>query len=116
MEQSVRGRIIVVRFPFTNMKESKKRPALVVRQNVWNDYTILPITSQSHPQSAQYELHAHLIQNGKLSKPVSYIQCEKPITISKHVVEKVVGTLRNDAFEQVVETLVAYITGCTRAR
>jgi len=47
MERFVKGDIVVVPFPFSDLSQSKKRPALVIANIEDNDLILSQITSQS---------------------------------------------------------------------
>jgi len=78
------GEIVLLEFPFTNLKGSKVRPALVTSFNGFDDLQVAYITSEV----ANYELspYAVVIEQGHLAsgfiKQKSVIRCDKLITIS----------------------------------
>ena len=47
MEQFVKGDVVVLPFPFSDLSSSKKRPALVVANLVGDDIILCQITSES---------------------------------------------------------------------
>jgi mRNA interferase MazF len=68
------GDIIVVKFPFTDGSEFKKRPALIISNetvNKTNDYLIVQITSK--------------INADKLSIPIENTDCLKPLPLKSFV-------------------------------
>lgn len=54
------GDVVLVPFPFTNQRASKKRPAVVVSNRVYNtarpDLVVMAITSQLRPSSGSGDL------------------------------------------------------------
>ncbi len=46
MERFVKGEIVVVPFPFSDLSNTKKRPSLVIAQLKGNDIILCQITSQ----------------------------------------------------------------------
>ena len=50
MERFVKGEVVVTPFPFSNLKSSVKRPALVVSNLKGEDLILCQITSRSHPK------------------------------------------------------------------
>jgi mRNA interferase MazF len=68
------GDIIVVKFPFTDGSEFKKRPALVISNEIvnnTNDYLVVQITSK--------------INSDLLSIPIYESDCLKPLPLKSYV-------------------------------
>ena len=84
------GDILLVKFPFTNLKKSKKRPVLVVKsQDNLNDIVCFQITSNKE----QNNLLA--IKKEDLSSAIfsinSYIKYDKCFTLNSEIVDKKIG-------------------------
>lgn len=92
--------IILVSFPFTDLSTSKKRPALVVSPEIYNegaDLVIAFITSQMQVRSRTGDYPIGNWQLANLPKP-SMIRM-KFATISKLIIVKKLGQLdRRDVF------------------
>ena len=86
--------IILVTFPFTNLKSSKKRPALVISPDIYNkgrDVVIAFITSKLEQE---YKIGDYQIQNWReagLPKPAMIRM--KFATIEKSIIIKTLGRL-----------------------
>lgn len=98
------GDIILVPFPFTDQTGSKKRPAIVVSNNIVNksdDVVIAQLTSQdiSGPLSIE-------ITNSDVSIPFKppynrqFIYCKKLVVIEKSLIEKKITMITNQAKKQ----------------
>jgi len=91
------GDILLVPFPFTNQNFSKKRPAVIISRNVYNqqklDLIIMAITSQINSFLTFGELQIIKFSAAGLIKP-SVI---KPVisTIEKDLVIRKLGQLQN---------------------
>jgi len=102
------GDIVLVRFPFTDLTSSKKRPALVISpaaySNLHGDVVLLPLTSQ--PQADQSLRLSHWKTSG-LPKPTWV----KPLigTLSRNVILKHLGKLAVDDHDRVKDALVTMI-------
>ena len=84
------GDILLVKFPFTNLKKSKKRPILVVNsQNDLGDIVCFQITSNSQ------QTNLLTIQKDELNHSVfaidSYVKYDKCFTLNTEIVDKKIG-------------------------
>ena len=52
MAEFVRGDVVVVPFPFSDLSQAKRRPALVVAELTGDDLILCQITSQSVKETA----------------------------------------------------------------
>ena len=81
------GDIVLVKFPFTNLKKYKKRPVIVVKsENELEDVVCFQITSNSK-QTNLLKLENQDMDNSVLPLK-SYIKYDKCFTISSTIVEK----------------------------
>ena len=89
--------IILVPFPFTNLRTLKKRPALVISPEIYNsggDRVILFITSNIHTHAKSGD---YFIENWKESGlPKPSMTRMKFATISESIIIKKIGTLDNN--------------------
>lgn len=54
MAEFVRGDVVVVPFPFSDLSQAKRRPALVVAELTGDDLILCQITSQSVKDSTPF--------------------------------------------------------------
>ena len=81
------GDILLIKFPFTNLKKYKKRPVLVVKaENELEDIVCFQITSNSK-QTSLLKLENKDMDNSNLAL-TSYIKYDKCFTISRTIAEK----------------------------
>ena len=93
-----RGDIILVFYPFSNMSQQKRRPALVVSRNEDNDrlenLILVPLTSYKGYllESTHILLHKNS-KDGKIAgiQTDSVIKCEGIVSLSKKFVYKAIG-------------------------
>jgi len=81
------GDIVLVKFPFTNLKKSKKRPVLIVKsENNLNDIVCFQITSNSEQSNLLHIKESDL--NNSILSLTSYIKYDKCFTINTEIVDK----------------------------
>jgi len=82
-----KGDILLIRFPFTSLIKSKKRPVLLMSdENDTNDFVCFQITSQS-TQNNICRIDMENIIDGSL-KLKSYVKYDKCFTLNAKIVEK----------------------------
>ena len=97
------GDIVLVKFPFTNLKKSKKRPVLVVKsQNNFNDIVCFQITSNEQ-QSNLLKIEDSDLDNTVLTLD-SFIKYDKCFTLNAEIVEKTIAKV-NTQFLQKIKTV-----------
>jgi mRNA interferase MazF len=103
------GDIVLVRYPFTNLTTSKKRPAVILSTQTYidrfGDVVLMPLTSRPEPDLS---LALSQWRAAGLLKP-SWV---KPIigTLTTRLIEKHLGKLA-DADEQCVRAALAVMLG-----
>jgi len=75
------GDIILVPFPFTNQTIAKKRPAVVISSDVYNqehpDLIVMAITSQRYIATMLGEVETRLFRVAKSDRPLKTISHQK---------------------------------------
>lgn len=104
MEKFAVGSIVLVQFPFSDLKGKKLRPALVVAKAEFNNVILCQITSKPYASSIAIKLtHDEFIQG---SLPVvSYIRPDKLFTAEAPIIEKIAGRLTEKKKRTVLSTM-----------
>lgn len=102
--------MVLIRFPFTDLSDSKVRPALVVRDQVGDDVVLLPISSSFGRTESDLFIDADKVE-GFVFPIRSYIKVRKPMTLEGALVRKRLGRLRSDFFDVVKTTLLQFLKG-----
>lgn len=84
MAKFVRGDVVVVPFPFSDLSQSKRRPALVVAELTGDDVILCQITSQSIKDSYSIALDDTDFSDGGLKQP-SNIRPNRLFTADSHI-------------------------------
>lgn len=92
MEKSLKGVVVTIRFPFSDLTGSKKRPALVIADWGGDDVILAQITSVAHKDRYAIHLKDKDFLNGGLKKE-SYIRPNKLFTADKSTFIKNAGVL-----------------------
>jgi mRNA interferase MazF len=99
------GDVVLVRFPFSDLSQTKLRPAIVLADAGRGDLVLCQVTSRPYGDAAAEPLAPAAFLRGRL--PVdSYVRPAKLFTAHADLVAAVVGTLRDDARERVVSAVV----------
>ena len=110
MEKPVKGDIVVMPFPFTDLTATKKRPALVIANLSGDDLIVAQITGQIVKDNYIIELEDKDIAGGKLNGS-SYIRTNKIFTADKSILYYKVGKLDSSKMQEVEEKMINIIKG-----
>lgn len=105
MESFVKGDIVVIPFPFSDLSKTKRRPALVLAITEHNDLILCQITSQYNFDNFSIQLEDEKIIGGKLAKK-SYIRPNKLFTADHDLILYKVGSIGKSIHEKVVNQLI----------
>jgi mRNA interferase MazF len=106
--RSKRGDIVLVPFPFTDLSSSKRRPALVISPDAFNeqmqDVIVAAITSQLTDTEHAVTLEIGDCVDGTLPKK-SLVKLTKVFTIHSSLIVKKLCALREDKLAAVLGEL-----------
>ncbi|OIP61487.1 MAG: growth inhibitor PemK [Nitrospirae bacterium CG_4_9_14_3_um_filter_53_35] len=110
MAKFVRGDVVVVPFPFSDLSQSKRRPALVITSLDGDDLILCQITSQTIKDNYSLSLDDKDFKTGSL-KQTSNLRPNRIFTADSHIILYRVGNLRDEKLSEVVEKIVEIIRG-----
>ena len=99
------GIVVTVYFPFSDLSQSKLRPAVVLADAGRSDWILCQVTSKSYADPNAVQLVDEDFTSGALSL-TSYARPGKLFTANASLMATRVGTLKNDAFRQVAGAVV----------
>ncbi len=109
MEGFVKGDIVVVNFPFSDLSSSKRRPALVLAYAENGDYLLCQITSKNIKDSWALQLPQEEIIEGELFKS-SNIRPNRLFTADQSIILYKAGQITYLMRNKVVESIIALIS------
>jgi mRNA interferase MazF len=101
----VKGDVVVVPFPFSDLTQAKRRPALVVAQLEGDDLILCQITSQQIRDRYAVSLADQDFATGSLHQP-SNIRPNRLFTADQHIVLYQVGHLKPSKLDTVISKIV----------
>jgi len=102
------GEVIILEFPFSDLKGSKVRPAVVVASVANGDFIACQVTSNSAADSRAIELENSSFTVGGL-KLLSFARPCKLFTAHESIVVKVVGRLTDSMKDRVRSAVIDVI-------
>ena len=105
MGRFIKGDVVVVPFPFSDLTMSKRRPALVITDLTGDDLILCQITSQNIRDEYAIALNDGDFESGGLNKP-SNIRPNRLFTADRHIVQYKTGHLKNATIHGVIDALI----------
>ena len=105
MEKPVKGDVVVLPFPFSDLSASKKRPALVVATLKGEDVILCQITSQARSDEYSIILAESDFKEGSLHV-TSRIRPNRLFTADKSIILYKAGLLKEKKIKEVEEAIV----------
>ncbi len=99
------GSVILVPFPFSDLSQSKLRPAVVLADAARDDWILCQITSKSYSDPQAIELTDDGFAKGSLHV-VSYARPSKLFTANRSLIVRQVGVLKDEMLERIVDAII----------
>jgi len=104
----IKGDVVVVPFPFSDLTQSKKRPALVISVLEGDDLILCQITSQLIKDNYSILINDKDFKEGSL-KQQSNLRPNRIFTADSHIVLYRVGNLKSDKLNEIIEKVIEII-------
>ena len=109
MGKFIRGDIVIIPFPFTDLSDNKKRPAFVAADLEGNDIIVCQITSKFKSDSLALPLNTDDFISGGL--PVdSFVRPNKLFTADKNIILSIAGHLNENKIRAVINAIIMLIS------
>jgi len=106
MGRFIKGDVVVVPFPFSDLSNAKKRPALVVADIEGNGLILAQITSQNNYDNYTIKVLETDFAEGSLRK-TSNVRPNKIFTADKQIILYKVGHLTRDKIEEITSSIIS---------
>jgi mRNA interferase MazF len=102
------GEVVLVRYPFSDLSQSKLRPAVCLAHAGRGDIVLCQITSNAYGDPRSVPLDDADFVSGGL-KVASFSRPGKLFTANEILIHSSVGTLNTDAIHRVVNAVIALL-------
>ncbi len=110
MAEFVSGDVVVVPFPFSDLTQAKRRPALVLAVLKGEDLILCQITSQRVSDDYAIQIGETDFESGSL-KQISNVRPNRIFTADKHIILYRVGRLKPKVTDGIIEKLIEILKG-----
>ena len=105
MATFIKGDVVVVPFPFSDLTNAKRRPALVVATLTRNDLILCLITSQATNDPYTIAVSNDDFAGGSLNRN-SYVKSNRLFTANEKIIDYKIGTLTTDKINEVITKII----------
>ena len=102
MERLIRGEVVVIPFPFSDLKKSKRRPALVLAELQGEDIILCQITSKTVKDMYSIPLSDGEFETGNI-KQKSNIRPNRIFTADKSIILYRIGKINEIKMKEVLK-------------
>ena len=106
MEKALSGDIVAINFPFSDLTQTKKRPAIIIARAEGNDLIMCQITTRETNNSIEITPPDFVL--GRLSTE-SFVRFDKIFTLEEKNISYNIGRLKKQKFIEIKEKLCKLI-------
>jgi mRNA interferase MazF len=104
----VKGDVVVIPFPFSDLSQSKRRPALVIAPLQGDDVILCQLTSRTIGDNYAIPVDDKDFASGNL-KQSGNIRPNRVFTADAHIILYRIGTIKREKLTEVIDRLVEII-------
>ena len=108
MAKFVKGDVVVVPFPFSDLTQAKRRPALIIATLDGDDVILCQITIKMIKDKYALSLEDAEFETGGL-KQLSNIRPNRIFTANSHIILYCIGKLKAEKISDVVDKVVEIV-------
>lgn len=105
------GDVVIIPFPYSDLSQSKSRPALVLAGVGRGDFLLCQITSKQYDDSNALSLNESDFLSGSLRQD-SFIRIGKLFTANESLIAGVAGHLKSAKTGEAIAHLVEMLSAC----
>ena len=109
MARFVKGDVVVIPFPFSDLSNSKRRPALVLAPLEGDDAILCQITSRNIKDIYAIAIDGADFQSGEL-RQASNIRPNRLFTADVHIILYRIGSIKQEKMNQVINKVIEIIS------
>ena len=102
------GDIVLIPVPFTDLSSQKRRPVVVISNDVYNrktaDIVVVAMTSNPAPVDYGFMIASADLEEGTLNRPAK-IRVDKIYTLAQSIVVKTFGRVNSATLDRIRQTL-----------
>ncbi len=110
MERFVKGDVVVIPFPFSDLSGSKRCPALVLVDLRGDDILLCQITSQPSDDIFAQALNSDDFISGSLPSD-SFIRPLRIFTADKNIILRKAGTISSELMDKIINGIIFMLKG-----
>ncbi len=108
MEEFVKGNVIVIEFPFSDLKNVKRRPVLVLKVPKGEDIIVAQITGSSYNKLVELPMTDRDFKQGSLKRE-SFVRVDKIASIEKSLINYKIGSLKKEKFYEILDKICSFL-------
>jgi mRNA interferase MazF len=106
------GDIVLIPIPFTDLSSQKRRPVIIISNNLYNhrrtDIVVIAMTSNPAPVDYSFTITSSDLNRGVLNRP-GKVRVDKIYTLSQSIVVKTFGRVNSATLERIRQTVLNLI-------
>ena len=110
MGKFIKGEVVIIPFPFSDLSGSKKRPAFVMVDLEGDDIVLCQITSHFSKDRHAIPIKNEDFQKGNLINDVSYIRPNRIFTADKKIIVRSTGILQEAKTKEVSDKVIKLLS------
>ncbi len=110
MVAPTKGAVVLARFPFSDLSETKLRPAVLLANAERGDWVLCQVTSKPYGDARALVTEAGDFASGSL-RLVSYARPGKVFTANQSLIVDQAGALKAELYNRIIESIVALLRG-----
>jgi len=101
----VKGDVVVLPFPFSDLNQAKRRPAIIIAELEGDDRILCQITSQHSRDAYSVQINEIDFEEGSLRK-VSNVRPNRIFTADSRIILYRAGHLKADKVQNIIESII----------